>query len=224
MRWLFILLLMANGFYAFWHYTAVEPVREPSPPEPVDAAPLVLLGEALPERPVAGEEPSDPATLPPEAVVSCWELSPFAVQALADEAAAALEEAGFTVQRSTIAIPGAPVYWVYVGPYESREAALAARRDIRGRGIDSFVITEGELVDSISLGVFSREELARNAQRQYRRQIDGVQVRRLERSTEGWSLWLEGPVVAEHPGRVLQRLPDFAGSEGDIAITKKSCN
>ena len=52
-------------------------------------------------------------------------------------------------------VDGPLEYRVYAGPAESLSAAYQLLKDFRDQGLDSFVLTDGPLAKSVSLGVFS---------------------------------------------------------------------
>ena len=55
---------------------------------------------------------------------------------------------------------GEPDYFVYVEPAASRALAHRTWRELVAQGIDAFVIPRGERENGVSVGVFSRRELA----------------------------------------------------------------
>jgi hypothetical protein len=61
--------------------------------------------------------------------------------------------AGLTELRRVV--DGPLEYRVYAGPTESLNAAYQLLKDFRDQGLDSFVLTDGPLAKSVSLGVFS---------------------------------------------------------------------
>lgn len=63
------------------------------------------------------------------------------------------ETAGLVVKQAAQDAPAE--YRVYAGPAESLNAAYELRKDFREEGLDSFVLTDGPLAKSVSLGVFS---------------------------------------------------------------------
>lgn len=48
-------------------------------------------------------------------------------------------------------------YWVYLPPKPNRKQALRKLKELQKRKVDSFIITEGELANGISLGLFEKE-------------------------------------------------------------------
>lgn len=57
-------------------------------------------------------------------------------------------------------IPAGPGYWVYLEPSATRAKALDKLSDLQSRGVDSYVIPKGDLVNGISLGMFSQKSLS----------------------------------------------------------------
>ena len=49
-------------------------------------------------------------------------------------------------------------YWVYLAPLASRQASLRQLKELQARKIDSYIITQGDLANGISLGIFPRSD------------------------------------------------------------------
>lgn len=91
----------------------------------------------------------------------CWLFGPVTSKQGADQIKVEMEAAGFAskvVETEQIKAPG---YWVYYGDYQRYEDSLAQLREFQKKGIDSFIIGQGELKGSISLGVFDNIDSAR---------------------------------------------------------------
>ena len=91
---------------------------------------------------------------------ACVALGPFETRdeatAIGDEIVAAGGET-LLVEESEV---GEPDYFVYVEPAASRALAHRTWRELVAQGIDAFVIPRGERENGVSVGVFSRRELA----------------------------------------------------------------
>lgn len=57
-------------------------------------------------------------------------------------------------------LPAGPGYWVYLTPLNSRKDALRLLAELQQKQIDSYIIPKGELENGISLGMFSKKNLA----------------------------------------------------------------
>lgn len=104
---------------------------------------------------VRGAGEAKPAPIP--SAESCWRLGPAAV---ADSAGLELRLRGqgwLTRREERRREEGFIVYWP---PLPERALALAKARELRARGVDSFAIGEGALLNGLSLGLFSRRENA----------------------------------------------------------------
>ncbi|USE37787.1 SPOR domain-containing protein [Endozoicomonas sp. SCSIO W0465] len=85
-------------------------------------------------------------------------------------------------------------YWVHIPPLASRDAATRLLRELQAQRIDSFVITQGELANGISLGLFSRSESAKSVGRRLMDAGYDVAIKSLPRVPEQW--WLEMDAAA----------------------------
>lgn len=53
-------------------------------------------------------------------------------------------------------------YWVYLAPLASRQASVRQLKEMQARKIDGYLITQGDLSNGISLGMFAREDSAQS--------------------------------------------------------------
>jgi hypothetical protein len=103
----------------------------------------------------------------------------------------------------------------------SRREALETLRELQAKKIDSFLITEGDLVNGISLGFFTKEELAQAVQRQRREQGYEAKIRQIPRFSQ--QLW---EVIDDQAhGRLSDGLWQKvrSGTEG-LELRKNSCD
>ncbi|TBW47510.1 SPOR domain-containing protein [Marinobacter halodurans] len=70
-----------------------------------------------------------------------------------------------------------PYHWVLIPPFPSREAALGRLEELQRAGVDSFLVTEGEYRNAISLGLFESKKLAEDLNARFQsRNIETVLV------------------------------------------------
>ncbi|MCC6075385.1 SPOR domain-containing protein [Pseudomonas sp. GCM10022188] len=161
MRWVFFLLLLLNvGLFA-WQQRLTPDVsselslRAPSATsQPV--ASLQLLTEAQPVGQQAAV--AELATAP--AAESCLALGGFDGAERAGQLEQRLLSLDISARVITIDAAFGSDHWVYIPPLASSQASLRQLRELQARGIDSYLITEGELANGILLGVFPRLEAA----------------------------------------------------------------
>ena len=83
-----------------------------------------------------------------------WDLSKIIVSAR--DVAERLKAIGYIVEMTAVDKPtGESDYRVVMPPLSSRQEVFRRHRELKSRGIDSFVITKGVDAQGISLGVFS---------------------------------------------------------------------
>lgn len=194
MKALFLFLVLLNVLYALWQLQdgrASRSILEVAD-APEQLAPLMVAPSGRSDEAVASTVPSAPL---------CVQLGVFAEELRAEQLRQRLLVLG--IQSSVVSreAPGAVNYWLVMKIVGGRGEALAQLAILQERGIDSFLITEGRFADSISLGIFSRD--------------DNANARRLQLEAQGYRVDVE-PV--DQPGReylvqvdaVARRLVDQA--------------
>lgn len=162
MKWIIYLLLLANISFFAWHYQGMGREQQRMQAEHLQgsdtAVRLILLSEAKIE-PEVTSKPHSP---------QCRSLGPFEQRNKAGEIEKLLKKQGLSLRLRTSNEARRKAYWVYLAPSASHAAAREAVRKLKRkhRINDIFIISGGEIKDGISLGVFSKFELA------YRRQSD----------------------------------------------------
>lgn len=175
MRAILIVLVLVNVGWATWSVA----LRDNSHSSSIGSSPrtsrtgaveLALLSELPP--PAADEmtavQPKDtPQVIQPSSVVSanspqaCVAVGPFddlhQVETLRDE----ILEQGGNAEVVEEEIDRSPDYLVYIHTTGSRVVARRVREELKAQTIDSHIIAGGDLQDALSVGVFSREPLAR---------------------------------------------------------------
>ena len=133
----------------------LPPQTLPPAPAPAAAADSDFAQSGTPAAPL------EPLPQPPAAQGrTCVVLGPFDT---GDEATALGERivsgGGETLLVEETEV-GEPDYFVYVEPAASRALAHRTWRELVAQGVDAFVIPRGERENGVSVGVFTRRELA----------------------------------------------------------------
>ncbi|MBB2495217.1 SPOR domain-containing protein [Aquipseudomonas ullengensis] len=159
MRWLFLLLLVLNLFYYVWHQQQV-PLRakevEPMASYRGGQQDVRLLSKSDKER---GRRE---LAVAPEAAVTetCLFLGSFQQESAAEEIEQRLVSLDIDADVHGIDATAGLDYWVYLAPLASRQASLRQLKELQARKIDSYIITQGDLANGISLGIFPRSDSA----------------------------------------------------------------
>lgn len=183
MRWLFLLLLLMNiGLFAWQHRLApsgsselplLARQTEGSSVQAVQG--LTLMAEA--EKP----GPQSPVSTAGGAAAHCLVLGGFDAVERARQLEQRLLSLDVGARVVTTEASFGADHWVYIPPLASRQASLRQLRELQARGIDSYLITEGELANGILLGVFPRLDSAVSIAEKLRGAGYEPQVRELPR-------------------------------------------
>lgn len=149
MRWIALILLLANAGLVAWQVAGSPGLSEPAPARPPEIGDLTLLRDA------AGEPSRVQQT-------QCFTIGPFSDAEAAEEAAARMADLGVETDQRRLTDEETTGYQVILPPFDSREQAEAATRELEAAGVqDFFIITsDEELENAISLGLFSEQEFA----------------------------------------------------------------
>ena len=237
MKWLVYCLLLANLAVFAWQFQQRTDAPQPRPQamRPYDHVNrLLLMSEINPERlrlrtpeeePVIAAAPEpvpEPSVTPPEpaviAVERCYSVGP-----LKDEAQIA------AVRDWLLAMGGDPVlrvderreldrYWVYFPPLASREEALKEVERMRAEGLEDVIaVSSGDMVNAISLGVFSQRDTLRRRLRDL--EVRGYQPSIMPRYTVEKLSWFD---VSFEQGEQLTQ--DEVGARfADVELLEASC-
>lgn len=175
MRTLFIVLLLGNLVLLGWILTQTGAFKEfvsPAGESSVELASAAELAEddgaaeksvseslATDESSIdADENPDVPGMVaPPRPARVCEVLGPFIDAGLGAGLLKELGAAGVQGETFETDVPAPSDYWVYFPPLQTRRAAMRQLAEFQNRGIDSFVITQGSLVNGVSLGLFTKK-------------------------------------------------------------------
>lgn len=139
-----------------------------------------------------------------------WFDSREAVEALVNDQPMATELA-FAVQELERELPS--LYWVIIPP-QPPEVASRQFRDIQRQGIDSYLVTEGENRNAISLGLFESREAAISVLEEKKGQNLNVVLANFPRNQISYALSFEAePELAEE---LVQAVKADYGSNFDF--------
>lgn len=159
MRWIFIGVVVLNLGYLVWHFQGQGEIAEARPAAPAEVAAefsqvLRLLGE--PDVADGVLVVVDPGST---VIAGCPAIGPLTEED-ARLVVGVLLERDFPADVRQVDVVAAPVFWVYLPPAATREAALRKLRELHARSIDSFVVSEGDFARAISLGSFQSKASA----------------------------------------------------------------
>ncbi|MDX1757881.1 MAG: hypothetical protein R3175_17640 [Marinobacter sp.] len=227
MRWVVVLLIVANA--GLWWYLQGVPNDSAAPGEVAGRLPRVaeleLVGESdrAPASPdesrrgpneaqgsehLAAESESKPEAADPEPVRYCFVAGRYDTVEEAQGAKTSLERArtplSVEVERREQQLE--PLHWVIIPPQGSQEQALSLFREVQRRGIDSYLVTEGDQKNAISLGLFESLEAAERVLAQRKSENLNAELAFFPRNQISYALVFEAAYV-----------PDSVELEADLA-------
>ncbi len=157
---------------------------------------------------------------PDDAVQECLVVGPLASVIEVDELQQRLFAMGISIKVRADEGNQQKDYWVHIPPLASREAAMWLLRELQAQRIDSFVITQGELTNGISLGLFSRSDSAKLVSRRLKEAGYAVAIKSLSRVPEQW--WLE--LDAAEEGKLSSSFWDEATDQfPELKTSRTAC-
>ena len=160
MRSVLILLLLANvGYFAWQNYFKPDVAVLPAKTVQVTSnnlPALVLLSEARQKPAMAQGEPPEFSG----AAAGTLLLGGFVERSRIEELRQRLLSLGVGGEIVERQQATEEEYWVYMPPLSSRAATLRLLKELQARRLDGFLITQGELANGISLGIFPHENSA----------------------------------------------------------------
>jgi cell division septation protein DedD len=211
MRWSFLLLLVLNLFYFVWHQQ-----QAPMVAKDIVALPS-LRGEQQNIR-LLSESKSPPARKDAEALsassqshaVAAPESCLFLGVYQQESDARAVEQRLISLDIHSRIQPLEAVagtdYWVYLAPVASRQASLRQLKELQARRIDSYLITQGDLANGISLGIFPQRDSAESVMQRLREAGYEPLLRELSRAQRMYWVRVENESRRLVDDALLQRL------------------
>ena len=201
MRWIFFSVIFLNVFYFSWELWITDKKvvgHSLSKPNLIanskNRAKIKLLSEGGIQI-TAFESNARPSLPDVGAIVSgnmasnnrCPVVGPFKSFEPASDFLLKLIGRGINADLSEVVLTGLHDTWVVIPPLEGRRGALRKLRELQGKGIDSYIITQGPLKNAISLGLYKRRQSAVDVQGDLK--IAGyatVLEKRMRQITEYW--------------------------------------
>ncbi|PKM23296.1 MAG: sporulation protein [Gammaproteobacteria bacterium HGW-Gammaproteobacteria-13] len=213
MRWMFLWLVVLNLFYYVWH-------QQQAPLRVTEIAPLNMAQDSKRDIRLLSESSAPPRrevaeAQPVEAV--CLFLGSF--EQMADASAVEQRLLSLDIQSRVQSMDAAAGvdYWVYLPPLASRQASLRQLRELQARKIDSYIITQGDLANGISLGIFPRSDSAQSVMQRLRDAGYEPSLRELTRAHRSFWVRISPQSRRLADDSLLQRLAfDFKGLEQQL--------
>ena len=210
MKWVIYILLLVNLAFGLLHYRSVK-LADTAAPVDDDNLHLVLLKEYLAQQehpPVEGQE-----------LARCNTLGPFAKKADANKIRNKIEALGITVTRRVNKDNKRKGYWVLLPPADNRAEAKQHIEKLQAKQInDYFLVVTGEQSNAVSLGVFSRADLAQRRYEEIRALGFRVNIKKVDLPQREY--WLDWP-LEQH--LLPELLAEFREQYAGIGQSQRNC-
>ena len=180
MRWLFLGLLIVNALYFVW-------TQQDFANKPIEVASVALPSSVMHEKVQLVSEVPELQKHPQKQKLSQEQVEIMLLGGFADEQMAQkLQQrlVSLDIQSKITALDSRVdiEYWVYLAPLASRQAAVRQLKEMQARKIDGYLITQGDLANGISLGMFAREDSAQSVAERLKEAGYEPSIRAIERS------------------------------------------
>lgn len=215
MRWLFLLLLVLNLFYYVWH-------QQQAPLRVKVIKPVTLYRGVQQDIQLVSEAKGSGLGVPGSASTGskdgvCVYLGGFEREEVARAVEQRLLSTDIKAEIEAIDAPAGLDFWVYLAPLASRQASLRQLKELQARKIDSYIISQGDLVNGISLGIFPRSDSAQSVMQRLREAGYEPQMRELARAHRSYWVKVAPQSRVLLSDALLQRLTeDFSGVEHQL--------
>lgn len=213
MRWMFLWLIVLNLFYYVWH-------QQQAPLRATEVAPLKMAQDSKRDIHLLSESsaPQRREVAEVSAVEAvCLFLGSFEQKADASAVEQRLLSLDIQSRVQSMDAAAGVDYWVYLPPLASRQASLRQLRELQARKIDSYIITQGDLANGISLGIFPRNDSAQSVMQRLRDAGYEPSLRELTRAHRSFWVRISPQSRRLADDSLLQRLAfDFKGLEQQL--------
>ena len=200
MKWVLYTLLLLNLAMALWHYQLKGSQQELEIEESDNTLHLVLLREYL-----ESQENTDQTQITEAATARCYTLGPFKSKKLAKQTNEELKVQGIEAKQRVSKDNSRPGYWVMIPAEKTRKEAKLHIARLKEQGVkDYFLVATGEHKNAVSLGVFSKPDLAQRRFKEMQKLGFATRVEKVKLPLrEYWLDWPEEQVLAPD---VLEKL------------------
>ena len=189
MRWIFVSLLLINLAYLGYQYTQPEKVelqQEVEVEVASGAESIKLLSDVsapLLTKVTLNESKKEKL---------CWAVGPYSIELDAKHVYARMMAIDIPAKVEKQSVLVKEELWVYLPPMSNKKQAIRKLKELQKREIDSFIITEGELANGISLGLFSKQESVDRLLVSLKKKKIKAQIKPLKRMRN--QFWVTSPV------------------------------
>lgn len=202
MRWVFLSLVSLNLLVMVWFWRDQADSNLTQVKEPVQKGESIVMLSELDSTEIVYKETK--SAVSPAIAARCYSVGPLTDRIDAKHLKVRAEALGFNSELRGLETGKSIEYWVHIPPQSNRQQSLRLLRELQGRSIDSYIITQGDLAEGISLGLFRNGDSARNLTARMRKLDYNVVIKEVTRGEK--ELWLEFPQVTQLTEAMRKRI------------------
>lgn len=189
MRWIFVSLVLANLAYLGYGFTQPEKI-DPEQAVEVEVATGAATIKMLSEMKLPAAKKALGSKQKKESL--CWAVGPYQVELDAKHVYARMLAIDIPSKVEKQSVVVKEEFWVYLPPLPNKKQAVRKLKELQKRKIDSFIITEGELANGISLGLFGKKDSVDRLLKGLKKKRITPEVKPLQRTRN--QFWVTAPV------------------------------
>ena len=219
MRWVFLSLVCLNLLVMVWFWrdqAGIADVQSNNSQASASGQSLVLLSELERSELDYKTKQADDTDSREQ---RCYSVGPFKDESDAKFLGIRAAALGFESAMRSLATGGSIEHWVHIPPLANRQQSLQLLRELQGRGVDSYIITQGDLAEGISLGLFRNQQSAESLTAKMQGMDYNVVIKEVLRGEK--ELWLEFPQVTALTEAMRKRV---AGEEQPLNWMLTDCS
>jgi len=204
MRWVFLSLVCLNLLVMVWFWRDQIGVNQELPSQVEQKGESLVLLSELDNKDIDYKE--IPVNLNQTPNRRCYSVGPLVDRIDAKHIKIRAEALGFSSELRRLTTGTSIEHWVHIPPQSNRQQSLRLLRELQGRDIDSYIITQGELAEGISLGLFRNETSAQRLTEKMKDLDYSVVIKEVVRGER--ELWLEFSQVTQLTVAMRNRVVD----------------
>ncbi len=212
MKWIIYTLLLTNLSFGLWHFYRSQELTYAQDTQQDEALRLVLLSEFLADQKPVAAAASD--------AKRCYSLGPVSSKSKATALRDSLAIEGISAKYRLNKDKTRQGFWVIIPAENKRADAKKHIQLLKNKGVkDYFLVVTGQHTNAVSLGVFSRFELAQRRYEDIQRYGVKLQIEKVDLPQREY--WLDWPQDKPLSPTVLDELRQrFPG----IGQTDRACS
>lgn len=219
MKWVFMSLISLNLLIMVIFWRDMNSIADYQ-----TKASMTLLGDSIVLLTESDISPSGViekslTNLPRGALSQCYVVGPFNDRDDARFMGVRADALGYQSRLLNMVTSVENDSWVYIPPLSNRQHSLQLLNELKERGVDGYILTQGEMSEGISLGLFNNKQSAEELNNKVRELGYDSMIKRVDRGVK--AMWLEFVQVEKLTQAIRTRI---TGTEKQLKWKLTDCS